>query len=153
MNRDSFADESEADTAIDTIVIKAGKEILVLEGTFSDEHGDSEVIEWEIDPNEAFTDVKVGKLVAAAGILPFWIDPSDDRWAAEQFKEQYPFWTGHINGSGTINARGTKSYPGDPDDEPILKIDLGREVVYIYLRSMVGIVETETGNTLITRMD
>ena len=126
MSKDSFADESE----------KAG------------------VIEWEIDPNEAFTDVKVGKLVAAAGILPFWIDPSDDRWAAEQFEEQYPFWTGQMrNYPGTINARGTKSYPGDPDDEPIMKIDLGREVIYIYLRSMVGIVETETGNTLITRMD
>lgn len=109
-------------------------------------------VEITLDPNDKFPKTNPSHLIEAMGILPLWIDPADERPMREQFNAKYNFGIHEMKG-GKIGEDGSYKYPGDPILHPIAKATLRDETIYFYQYAMVGIVNTKTSDTFMTRMD
>lgn len=74
-------------------------------------------------------------IVAALGILPYWIlsAPGDVK---THLAACYPFFT-PLSIKGELADDGTFTYPGDPPAYPLARITLPDEVIYIYQYSVV----------------
>lgn len=86
------------------------------------------------------------------GLLPSFLDPSDERPAGEQFNEHYcsgwnPF-KGHTLDIKTMAL----SYPGNPDMRPLFMTLLHDEKIFVYPYAWVLIMQPD-GTYEIARMD
>jgi len=107
---------------------------------------------WLLDPHEKFGDATNQEIAEACGLLPHFLDRKDGRTPREQFEANYQFGVHEMRG-GTITDDGTYQYPQDPDLVPYMYAEFGNERVYIYRSGIVGIVNRETGDQFLTRMD
>jgi hypothetical protein len=110
------------------------------------------------DPTGTFTGIKHNKLLAACGLLPYFVQeaalsgPLDATDTMEVLKECYGFPAAEMSG-GKVTKDGTYQYPDEPDMAPMVsfKIDATDTEVLVYQLAIVAVRDSET--TLITRMD
>jgi hypothetical protein len=86
-----------------------------------------------------------------AGLIPSFLNWNDPRPAREQFASAY------IGGWGKTMPEWTMEgwsicYPGDPKHDPLFRITLRDETIYIYDYAWVAIVQPD-GSFEINRMD
>ena len=95
-------------------------------------------------------------ILHTCGLIPGWILDADADDSEETFQEifarKYPFGT-HTSTGATVDERGCMLYPGDPDMHPLLKIQRNGETMYQYEYAMVAVVQDNTGESWVTRMD
>ena len=89
----------------------------------------------------------------ACGYIPSWVADGDytNYPLQEALDLQYNFGLFEIEG-GTVNKEGIFQYEGDPDQYPLIKMNRGAEILFMYPHAIVAIVN-EKGETFITRMD
>lgn len=114
----------------------------------------------EVDPHSKFTKThsmeENRQVLQACGLIPGWIldaeaNDSEDTFQ-EIFAKEYPFGS-HTSVGATVDERGCMLYPGDPDMHPLLKIQRNNETMYQYEYAMVAVVQDDTGESWVTRMD
>ena len=110
------------------------------------------MIPLHIDPLRRFTQVSPDRIIESLGILPYWIDPNDERTFKEQLEERYAIPLMGLKGV-TIDSTGVYHYPEDPPSYPVAMYAGPKETVYFYRYAFVGIVNNETKTSFLTRMD
>ena len=107
-----------------------------------------------IDPNEAYPSASPVRIMGALGILPHWANARDESESAQSaLVRHYDYYTGPFEGC-TFEPNGDYTYPGDPVQHPIAKLDVPEtgEVVYFYQHAFVAVKSAE-GAFWMTRMD
>ena len=110
-----------------------------------------------IDPTGHHTALGAKRIpiIEACGIVPPWIIDSPD--AVEPLKQvlevSYGFGPLWKSEGATVNAEGVMQYPGDPDMYPLIRMERESEVFYMYESAMVAIVQKDTGESFVSRMD
>jgi hypothetical protein len=104
------------------------------------------------DPNKKFQQIDPRYFVDCLGILPFWINPNDERPMKEQFDAKYQFGVFEMKG-GKVKDDGSYKYPGDPLLHPVAKASLRNETIFFYQHAMVCIRNETTKATFMTRLD
>ena len=111
-----------------------------------------------LDPNEEFMDVDKSRLVEAMGVLPSWVVSSFEHGCRDipamkeelarnyGFGELYPM-------QGEIDEIGTYLYPEDPPMHPLASMSCDNITVYFWKHAMLGIVDFDTEEKFVTRMD
>ncbi len=103
-----------------------------------------------IDPTNSFTDVDPQRLIEACGLIPYWVDVTDERSFRQQVDDNYGFGLYEMSG-GTVDGEGVYRYPEDPDLLPYLKWERDGEVAYMYSHAIMAFVKD--GVTFVTRVD
>lgn len=105
-----------------------------------------------VDPTDSYTDVDPIRLVEACGLIPYWIDVTDDRSFQQQVDDSYGFGLYPWNLSKTtIDEDGTYHYEGDPDMKPYMKWERDGEVAFMYQSAIMSFIKD--GEVFVTRVD
>ena len=87
------------------------------------------------------------------GPIPYWLDEADPRPAKEQLDEHYQHGGGWQPFEGFKLLKGGRiKYPGDPAHKPLAMMQLREEVIMVYPRAWVMILQKD-GSFEICRMD
>ncbi len=120
-------------------------------------------LEVTVDPNGAFKGIRPSKLLESIGLIPYFVQdtamctPESAEEAYKIMGECYGFPMSPLE--GTLSDKGTYSYPGDPDLEPLVKFTMldtkgnkgGTIEILVFQYAFVAVRDTES--TLMTRMD
>ena len=108
------------------------------------------------DPNGKYTHVNESQILNALGILPFWAIKfrEHNNSFKQALKSSYQFYFGDLKGC-TIQEDGSYTYPGDPVMHPLAVMTAPDcpETLYFYEHAVVGVVNSDTGEQWMTRMD
>jgi len=109
-----------------------------------------------LDPCGKFPRLTTDQAENAAGILPYWAGLAYEYGNSmkKALMENYAYYWGEMKG-GEVKDDGAYHYPGDPILYPLVKFwhDDIPEVMYVYQHSIVAVVNAETGERWVTRMD
>lgn len=110
-------------------------------------------IELQIDPHGKFP-ASPNAILEACGLLPHWLleGLQNGEPAKDALISRYQFYFGPMEG-GKILPDGRYEYPDDPYLYPLVKVEHGDEIIYFYQYAIVGVINTQTGEQWITRMD
>lgn len=103
-----------------------------------------------IDPLNRFMDVDPQRLIEACGLIPHWIDVTNEDSFQKQIDDNYGFGLYEMNG-GEVGEDGVYRYPEDPDLYPYLKWERDGEVAYMYSHAIMSFVKD--GRVFVTRVD
>lgn len=103
-----------------------------------------------VDPTDSFIHVSPRRLIEACGLIPYWIDVTDERSFQQQVDDAYGFGLYPFTGS-MIKADGTHTYPEDPEMKPYIKWEREGEVAYMYAHAIMAFIRD--GQTFVTRVD
>lgn len=98
------------------------------------------------------------------GLLPFFLTPLDQRPAAVQFNERYRIGGSHSHPGFTLggwrpmpgftmNEARYLDYPGDPALPPLAFTRLREEIIIVYQYSIIAILNQDTGDLSVARLD
>jgi len=108
-----------------------------------------------VDPHRKFSTATPEQILNACGVVSQWaMNPRyEEASMYEALAEQYQRRPEPMSAEwgGIISEDGVFSFPGDPDQFPLLTIQHGDEMLYQYQYSMVAVVND--GGTKIFRMD
>lgn len=92
--------------------------------------------------------------VVVGGEIPLWIhfSPDAEEPLSEVFARNYPFGEYKIT-DGTMDERGIYQYPGDPPSHPTCAIHRNNEICYVYEHAFFGVVNKESHDWYMVRMD
>lgn len=109
----------------------------------------------KIDPRNKHSNVTREDMLSMLGFIPYWLNPADPRPAKEQLEEKYGLGPLFDMKATIVNGVYHSESAEDDDDPlwPLAEIPLHDDVIYIYEYGIVGIVNTQTGETFTTRMD
>ena len=121
-------------------------------------------IETTTDPLGDFKGIPAGRLMAATGLIPHFVNdvamsvPVDAQEAYDMMGECYGFPMSNMLGeghSGSLSEEGVYSYPGDPDMSPMVKwvINGEKDTIEILMYQYAFVVVRDKATTLMTRMD
>ena len=108
-----------------------------------------------IDPLNRYPVGRQLNIKNAIGILPLWAaQNSDEESIKECLIKNYPYYFGTTM-SGNIDNQGIYRYEGDPPLYPLASMVsyTGHEICYFYEYAIVAVVNSQSGDTWITRMD
>lgn len=108
-------------------------------------------IRWMLDPLKQYDGAAPQAIVEACGLLPHFLQATDDARAVPQFKARYQFGANWNDGPGKVQPDGTFTYPEDDDMAPYLVAELHGDRIYIYPHALVSVVTKEGQHH--TRMD
>jgi hypothetical protein len=112
-----------------------------------------------IDPNGAFEKTSQSKLVLAMGALPNWVAQglhdgcSDIDALVGSLEKSYGFGSLHKFDGGEVSSTGVYQYPEDPPMQPLAVMKTEDLTVWFWQYAMLGIVDNNSGDTFVTRMD
>ncbi len=120
-------------------------------------------IEQTIDPLEAFVGVKHSRLIAATGLIPYFVQdvamsvPTEAQEAYDMLGECYGFPMNNMlaSGEGEVSDEGVYSFPGDKNMSPMVKwtINGEKDTIEILMYQYAFVVVRDKATTLMTRMD
>ena len=95
------------------------------------------------------------QLIEICGILPFWItqETDDSLSMLDIFNKEYSFGVHEMTGGEVNIETGEYTYPEDPPLYPLIKVTRGNETMYQYEYAIVAIVNNDSGETFVTRLD
>jgi len=107
-----------------------------------------------IDPLQKFRNSNPQSLIMSLGVLPFWVmeGVAQGESAKDALINRYQYYSGPMT-HGEIKPNGIYQYPGDEPLPPVGALHLENETVYFYQYAIVAVVNVETGEQWITRMD
>ena len=115
----------------------------------------------ETDPCGTFAGIKKGKLLAACGLIPYFVQeaalsgPLTATEVMDVMRECYGFPTSDLleRGTGEVSEGGQYSHPEDPPLDPMVKwtMDGTGVEVFMYQYALVCVRDDET--TQLVRMD
>ena len=115
------------------------------------------------DPLQQFKGVPQGRLIAATGLIPFFVQdvamsvPVDATEAFDMMVECYGFPAEDMlpKGKGEVSDRGVYSYPEDPDLHPMVswKFEGEKDTIEVLMFQHAFVVVRDKARTHMTRMD
>lgn len=113
------------------------------------------VVKTTVDPMGKYPNASGEQIFLACGQVPVWLNDlnnPDHESIKSIFSRFYVFGVFETKG-GIVDEEGVYKYPNDPDLYPLIKMERGNEIVYQYRSGLVSIIDVETGNSFVTRMD
>jgi len=106
-----------------------------------------------LDPHSKFYHIDEISMSNMVGFIPSWLSDAthDDLSAQECLDRCYGFGL-YESKEASITKEGIYQYEGDPDLFPLIKIERGDEIVYVYEYALVAIINAE-GSSFCCRMD
>ncbi len=104
--------------------------------------------------HEAYDHIPSQQLINACGLLPaFAINAAYAELPLKGAMEaQYPYGLIELQ-DALVEPDGVFKYDGDPDQHPLVMVERGDEILYIYEHGMVAFVNPVEKTTYVTRMD
>ena len=116
---------------------------------------DVKIIDVSFDPmgtHGIVTDELKQRALGACGMLYPWLIQGTQDSMKDRLITAYPFYIGEMKG-GTLNEDGSYQYPGDPDLHALVKFETDIELCFVFEYGMVGVINKDTKETWMTRMD
>jgi len=105
-----------------------------------------------VDPKNHWPNVSASRLLEVPGtLLPWAIETEEGESVRDSFERNYCCPVFEMQGE--ITDDGLFTYPGDPDLYPVVLLMTEKEDVFFYQYAIVAILNKDTGDTFITRMD
>lgn len=77
------------------------------------------------------------------GFIPYWLDDSNPKRAAEQLNDGYQFGGWEPFKGFTLRDDNALTYPGDPPQMPLAEARLRDELIVFYPHSWVAVIQKD----------
>lgn len=94
-------------------------------------------------------------MIEACGIVTTWVLDSPDLMEPlkQVLEAAYGFGPLWESKKASVTGEGVMQYPGDPDMYPLIRMERQDEVFYMYESAMIAIVNKDSGESFVSRMD